>query len=1137
MKYLTNRIVRVSWGCLWVLLVAAIPGFGQFDSGQISGFVHDKSGAVVPGATVTATNEGNLAAQKTESNEEGYYVFPRLVVGTYTISATLQGFQESVQKGISLHAAAQLNLAIELTLGTVSQKIEVSASAPQAVALSQSTGGTVVSHEITNLEVNGRNPINLALLTPGVSGTNIGTFNPDDVSSGSFNINGGRNDAYNVFVDGAVATRTRSSGSMLGAQDIDTVQEIQVITGNYDAEYGRASSGQIRFITKSGTSQFHGSVFEALRNRKFDANTWSRNQSPLRAQNIQPPKETFNDFGFDVGGPIYIPGKWNQDHSRAFFFWAEEWVRRRNDVTQTGTVPTLAMRQGDLSELLNPQNSFFGKTRVAKDPTTGKPFQGNIILPNRISPQGQALLNASPLPTAGFQQGSANWIGSFPVSSNLRKDTFKFDYNLTAKHHLALRGTLIPWNFNDPTQGTFGLFKVLWSRPNRTGVINLTSTFSPTLLNEFSLSANSDGKGSIKADSSCGAFCERSSHGITFPFIFPGTKFANEKIPNIAVTGLTSIDNGPYPGAWAGFVYSLTDNATKIARNHTIKFGGTVEHAGQNDIIQLTTASAPQTINQNGAFRFLDSGSPNTTGLGIANALLGGFNDYTELGAKPETPWRATSLDLFAQDTWKAHSKLTLNYGIRFSLWPAWHSKWGTLAQFDPRFFDPSKAAVIDPKAGFIVSGDPFNGIVLPGSGPLAGGLARFPSLNSPEFRALYHGLPTGFQSNQTPVQPRFGVAYQLNPKTVLRGGVGIFPYRASINRDTALGGNPPFLPQVTVLNGVADNPGGTSGQTFPFIMTIQAPTNLAPAVWQYNFTLERQFWGGTDISAAYVGNRGLHLQRKRNINQLQLGTIQANLGVNPNALRPFRGAGIINTSENSGLSRYNSLQVSARKRTGSLQYSVSYTLSRSTDNTSTLTDVLPNAFDDANYYGRSDFNRTNVLVFNYVYALPFRGASNLLRTLLGNWTVSGINQFSSGTPFSVRKNIDFAGVGAGSGNQFYNQIGETSGCGTDFQPGVGATVFCKSAFAAPAPGSFGVQQRNALTNPGFWQWNLALHKDFPLPRLSESSSVQFRAEAFNVLNHPNWNGANSDPTSSSFGRVTSKDGNRNLQFQLRLSF
>ncbi len=1113
--------------------------WAQVDIGSVSGTVVDPTNAVVPGVKITARNEGNKTIQETTTNSSGYYTFPGLMVGDYSITAEAKGFQKYLHSGIHLNAADHLSVPIRLAVGEVSQTLEVSDTGAQVVSLEPSTGGTVTSSQIQQLEVNGRNPVYLTLLVPGVVGTNIGTFDPDSVSSGAFSMNGGRTDAYNVYVDGAVATRTRSSGSMLGAQDLNSVQEVQVLTGNFDAEYGRATAGQIRFVTKSGTSSFHGEVYEALRNAAFDTNTWSRNLSPLASQNSAPPKQNYNDFGFDVGGPVFIPHVFNTDRSKLFLFWADEWIKRRYESEHTGTVPTAEMRTGDLSSLLSASNPFFGKARVATDPTTGKPFPGNIIPASQLSNQGAALLNAYPLPTPGFQQGSSNWIQTFGVHSNLNKTTFKADYYINSKNHLYVRGTLIPWTFNGPTEGTFGLFQSLWSRPNRTGIVDLTTTFSATLLNDFSISVNSDGKGSINPNPSCGAYCDRGTYGINYPYLFPGTKLFGPKLPTIAVTGLTTIDTGPYPGFWSGFVYDLNDNVTKIWGNHTVKFGGTFERAGQNDLIQLTTASAPQTNNQNGQFRFLDTGAANTSGLGIANALLGNFNDYSEIGAKPETPWIANSLDLFVQDVWQATRKLTIHYGVRYSLWPAWYTTNGTIAQFEPAYYDPKQAATLNPKTGFITSGSPYNGIVLPGSGPSADALKRFPFLSQPQYQALYHDLPGGFAPTQWNLfQPRLGLAYQISSNTVLRVGAGYFADRTMINRDTALGGNPPFMQQTTLVNGNVANLASAAAAVSPFTMTINGPNNVWPTAWEYNATLERQFGHGITVSAGYVGNRGLHLQRKRNINQmLQPGTTYANPSVNPNALRPYLGGGIIDISENSGRSRYNSFQTTVRKVTGSLMISASYTYSRSLDNTSSLTDVLPNAYNDTTYWGHSDFNIPQALTVSYTYHLPFQGRNPFTKAVIGGWTVSGINQFESGTPFSVRQNIDYAGIGAGSGNQFWNVTGDPNGCSTSFVPNKGAAVYCKTAFTAPAQGTFATgNSRNIFSNPGFWQWNLALHKSFPMP-IREGSRLEFRAETYDFLNHPNWGSVNSNPVSSTFMMVTSKSGNRNLQFELKLAF
>src|SRR5258706_1084431 len=620
--------------CISALLLSLIGSAvlqAQFETGQIAGFVRDASQAVVTGANVTVTNQGNGEQRQTTTNSSGYYVVPNLLVGTYSVTAELTGFKKIVQSGIVLDSTGKLNIDLALTVGAVTESVEVNASATQVQTESAQVGRVVTTKQIQELTLNGRNPMYLALLKPGVSGGGIGTFDRDSVSNGRFNISGSRADEYVVMVDGAVATRTRSSGSMLGSQDVDSIQEVQILTANYNAEYGRSSGGQIRFITKSGTLKFHGDLVENFRNSALDANDWTRNHSPLPSQYLAPAPFRFNQYGWDMGGPVFIPKVTHRENTKLFFFWAEEWIKRREGSTGTGTVPTLNMRSGNLSELLDPANAFFKKVVTVNDPSTGKPFTGNIIPGSMISHNGQALLNSYPLPTPGFSQGTSNYIVTYPHFSDTRKDTFKVDYMISDKHRLSFRGTHIPWTFDGPFEGTLGLFQSLWSRPNRTAALSLTSTLSPTLVNEFTLSANSDGLGSIYANPACGPRCDRTTYGINYPFIYPGTKWFPGKLPSLTVTGLTTIDNGPYPGTWSGFVYSWANNTTKIVGNHTLKFGVFIERSGQNDHIQFTTASAPATINENGSFRFLDTGSPTTTGLGIANALLGSFNDYSEL--------------------------------------------------------------------------------------------------------------------------------------------------------------------------------------------------------------------------------------------------------------------------------------------------------------------------------------------------------------------------------------------------------------------------------------------------------------------------------------------------------------------------
>jgi hypothetical protein len=1110
---------------LVLALVAVVPRMAaaQSDSGQISGFVRDAQQGALPGATVTVTNEATRNSRSTFTNSTGFYVLPDIPAGVYTVNVELSGFKKFAKTGIRLTAASQIAVDVEVELGSLEETVTVTAAQSFIQTTTAQVARTIETKQIQELTLNGRNPIFLASLKPGVRGGTIGTFDPDSVSNGSFSINGARADEYLVTIDGAVATRTRSSGSMLGAQDVDTVEEVQVLTANYRAEYGRSSAGQIRFVTKSGTQQFHGDGLENYRNAALDANSWQRNRSNDPRLAHGPDSYSFNQWGFHLGGPVLLPG-FNADRSKMFFFWGEEWIRRRDTPTATATVPSAAMRRGDFSELLNPANPYFSRARVITNPLTGQPFPNNVIPAAQISPNGQALLNTYPLPTPGFQQGTANWIGTQPRHSDLRKDTIKIDYVPSPSERVSARVGYTPWRYNDPFVA-LDRVQWAWSRPNKIGSVSLNSVLSSTLLNEATFAFNSDGTGTIDLDPECGARCDRATYGLTYPFLFPGTKLADGKIPTIRITGLTSLDGEAYPGAWAGFVYTWSDNLTKVIGNHTTKFGVVIERSGQDDNIQFTTASQGTTNNQNGEARFLDAGHPQSAGLAMANALLGNFNDYTEFGAKASTPWVSTAFDAYAQDSWKAASKVTIEAGVRYSLWPQWHSRNGKLASFDPRFYDPRLAQQVDRTSGFIVGGGvPLNGVVLPGSAGVNDG-----------FDHLRHDLPDGLaRTHKAMFQPRLGLAYAITEKTAFRTGVGLFYNRPMINRDTALGGNPPFQVQQTVVNGVMDAPGGATRRAFPLVVTAQDPVFPMPRAWAWNLTFERQLPWATTVEVGYVGRRGLDNQRKRNINQLLPGTLQANPGVNANALRPYLGYGPIGLAENTGRSQYHGLQVGVERRVArGLHAGVGYTLSRTKDDSSSLTDVLPNAYDDSAYYGISDLDRTHVLIANWIYELPFMaGRSDAAGRLFSRWQITGVYQYQSGSPFSVRSNDDFAGVGVGSGNQFWNLVGDPTIDHGRFT--TSAAWFNPAAFARPAPGTFGVQPRNGLRNPSTWNFDFGVRKTVPLVGQQQ---LQIRAEAFNALNHPNWSGANNNPTSGSFGQVTSKTGERVVQLAIKYSF
>jgi hypothetical protein len=1122
---------------LVALLLSAGSALAQFDTAQVSGVVRDTTGAVLPGVDVTLVAEGTGVERRALTNETGVYTFANVPVGDYRMNVTLSGFKPVARTGVRVSAGVNIRVDVQLELGALTETVQVEAAT--TLVDTASIGRTVRADQIAEVPLSGRRATQVAQLVPGTVGGNMGNFasQAQAFSTGITSINGGRSEEFMTTVDGAPSIRVRANGGFtMGMQNADTVEEVQVLTSNYQAEYGRSSAGQLRLVTKSGTQSFRGNAFWSGQNDALNANTWTNNRAGL-------PKSphSYNQYGFTVGGPIYIPGAFNSSRQKLFFFWGEEWDRYRSVENQQGTVPTAAMRNGDFSELLNPSNMFFGAVRTIRDPRTGLPFPGNIIPADRISPNGRALLNSYPLPTPGFRQGTSNWIGTPATFNDTRKDSIKIDWIPASNHRIALRHTWAPNVWNDPE--SFTAFSSVWDYPGRTMAATYTSTLSSSLINDFTFSWGSTKPARFFGQKNC-SYCPGDSNvtyptrgeiGLNYPFMFPGTKLDPDKLSNLTIQNFGTLTLNQYPGYWYDFVFVWSDNVTKIAGNHTFKMGASVERSGMKDQIQLSSAAAPATTNQNGSFRFLGT-RPDATGLPVANALLGLFDDYTEFGAKPLTNFIAMGYDVFGQDSWKATRNLTLELGLRYSLWQQWGEENNAIASFQSQFYDPARAVSIDRTAGFVIpgSGDPFNGVVLPGDGPSAEALAAFPQLAGLE--RLYHGLPSGFAPNpKDGLQPRLGMAYALGDKMTIRSGVGLFLNRPQINTSAAYGFNPPLSEMATVINGNVDAPAGAERRTFPLVMAMFSPDYTNTRSWTWNATFDRELPWQTSAQVSYVGRSASNLERARNINQLQPGTTQANPGANANALRPYKGFGSIILYETTGESRYNAMQVQVQRRaTRNVGFSVAYTLSQTKDNGSSRTDTLPNTYDESGYYGRSDIDRPHILVAQANYRAPgLDDAPLALRSVLGDWDLSAVLQAQSGAPFDVRTNVDIAGVGPGSGNQYYNIVGDPSEGRTEFD-GTRAVWFNKAAFQAPAAGTFATNwERNNLRQPGFWDLHMSLRKSIRFG----TKRAEFRWDAFNVLNR-NWlGGAVSNPTSADFGLITSRTGNRTMQVGLQYIF
>ncbi len=1119
------------------------PAFPQADTTQISGFVKDATGAVIPGAVITVTNEATGLTRDVQSNESGYYVVSALTPGFYTVAAESEGFKRTVQTNNKLDASIAASVEIVLEVGSVAESIEVTAQAITLQSETATVGRLVDSTQIENIVLNGRNPLFLALLKPGVRGGSLAGFS-FGLTSGGFSINGSRTQDNVIQMDGAINMRTRANGTSVGVADVETVQEMQVLTANYNAEYGRTNGGMIRMVTKSGTSQFHGAAYEYFRNNQLDANTWQRNRSGLERE-----ANRFNQFGYVLSGPAYIPGKWNSDKNKLFWLWSQEWVKFRQEITSTIVVPSLAMRGGDFSELLAPSNSYFGRARAINDPETGQPFANNVIPQARLSRNGAAFLSMYPEPTGGFLQGRNNFIQTRPQPSDQRKDTISIDYNPIENHNLRFR--LQNYGFFEPEAFRGGTDRAVRTidRPNRTYTLNHIWTLSPVWINEFLASVSYD---RVFLEVPVTPRLDRNTYGIDYPYIFPERKEIGIKIPTVDIANFQGIDGGPYPASSSGPIYQASNNVTHIFGNHTMKFGVRWERAGQNDFDQINVSGVPGgTNNQNGRFVFNDSRAGGT-GLAIGNAALGQFTSYAEIGPRAYTPYRSQMWESFIQDSWKATQKLRVELGLRYTwMHPYYYSVWRNMAVFDPSRYDVSRAAVLDPITGNVLSGDRFNGVVIPGDGWPDKAFGRVAIADSGEFDRLFTGGGKTYgESQNANFQPRIGLAYRLDDKTVLRTGVGRFFARPGVADNVFLGGNPPFQPTVSISDGLADNPGSGERVGFPQFFMTQDPVFKIPSAWNWNVTVERELSRDTIVEVGYVGRTGLHMERVRDLNQLPAGAVQANPGVNRNFLRPYASFANIHMNENAARSEYNALQVGVNRRfTQGLSYGLAYTYGASYDNADGRRDILYDSYNDSNFWGPSDFDTRHVLILNSVWEMPFfQSSSNgFLKNALGGWTLSGVVQFQTGTPLTVQTGDDFAGIGSGDAGQPWEVAGNPVLPTGDraFSEGVNAdenyffrtTAGGSPLFTAPAAGTFSrTQSRNQyLHGPGFQNWNLGVFKNFSI---TERQRVSFRAEFFNLPNHPNKGSVDTNPRNATFGRITSKNNDRrNVQLSLRYSF
>lgn len=1124
------------------LYVLGLSAWGQTITGSISGRVLDQQGAAVVGATVTAEEPDKNLVQSVKTSDQGEFVFAALQPGNYKVSVESPGFKKLGTPSFPLHANDKLAMGnLSLEVGSLTETVEVSAQAALLQTDSVERSATITGKQIENIEVNGRNPLEMARLIPGVvNNTNFQVGGPGGI--GNIQANGNRGSSNMLTINGIENLDTGSNGSQNVTVSIDSTQEFKILTGIYQAEYGRNAGAQISVVTKSGTDQFHGSGYIYHRHDSLNANSWLNNAKGL-------PRNLFryNDPGYTIGGPIYIPKLLPHTKDKLFFFWSQEWQEQLAPNTLRNVeVPTAAERQGNFSQSLDNNGNVFN---FIKDPLSSSPcnssnstgcFSSNgvrgAIPASRLYAPGIALLNLFPLPNVTGQKGY-NYSSQISNSQNRREDLLRIDYNASEK--VRLFGHYI--NNAQPFVYPYGSFvlginvpvvPIEYLNPGYSWASGGTWIISPTMTNEFNFGVTHN---SIDIDE-VGNKLTRTASGITLPLLYPsavqkdyipGFTFSGTHISSSFAPVFTSVGDAPFVNF--NTVINWSDNLTKIIGTHTVKVGGFFERSRKNQ---------SSFGNNNGQYNFGDnSANPYDTGYGFANAAVGVYNTFDQAQNYINGQYRYWNIEGFVQDTWKATPRLTFDYGLRMQWYQPQYdsslqastfvlSAWNPAAA--PRLYVPtihngSRMAYDAPTGTYLPAYD--IGLEVPNSGnPFNGVIQSEQGIN--QYLQQNRGVQWG---------PRFGIAWDVTGRQdiVIRTGAGIYYDRYQGNRVFDMVRNPPEGLDPQFVYGFAQNINASNILLSPPTLYAADPTGKLPTTYDYQFSIQTRLPWSIMLDTAYVGGQSRHLQDNRNLNPVPYGaaflpqnqdttlattatTLPGSNALAPNFLRPLRGFGQINLYESAAISNYNALQVSLNRRAAAgLFVGIAYTYSKTlTDATSDTANVRADSLTRAADYGAANFDRRHVFAANYVYTLPNLTRGNrFTRALTNGWQYSGVISAATGAPFTPGLSI----TNGSSSVSSQNTTGNTLANGTFEGARVGYIAGCDpytgksdpwnrlntACFTVPQPGSLGLESGlNWLYYPGYLDFDMSIQKQFSI---AEKARLQFRVDAFNVFNHPNF--------------------------------
>ena len=1148
-------MIRVDRSGFWRLMLLLLAAWGstvyaQQITGSITGSVVDSSGAAVVGASVKLTNTGTAFVQTTATDASGNFQFLLLQPGTYLIEGSNPGFKTFRRDGIIVEADRSLGVPVTLDVGQTSETVEVVGGTPLLEPNTSEVATTVDSQKVMDLPLNARNPMGLANLIPTVKG--IGYFGNQILTSwrvGSINIGGGQALTSSFLLDGVANDKMGDASGANTFLTTDSTGEFKIITNNMSAAYGRTTGGVISIISKSGTNKYHGSAFEYIQNTAFNANNYFSNAAGTPLAPVHQ-----NQFGGAVGGRII--------KDKLFFFANYEGFIQHLSNTQIVTSPTALQRTGDFSQT----TAASGKLITIYDPLTTvtsssgasvrTPFAGNIIPTNRISQFAQEFFSLYPMQNLPGQNNNLLQTGQTPTTR--KTGSIKIDYLLSSAQRMAFRYTgdaldeSVPNGsfFQNPLENDKKTIYV----PRHSGLVSYTATLSPTLLFDVRSSINRD-----YDQATPWSFVDPFSKVNLLAALGLPQSLINQlppndrQFPDLTISGLggSSGGYGSAIGNRAAYEWGEVASLTKIWRNHSFNFGYqyTLYRGNPYDATPPIFAfNAGYTQGPN------PTAASATAGLGLASLELG----YPASGSftyQASHEYQEIDHGLYVQDDWKVNRKLTLNLGLRWEYQGPFTDRHNVMTNFNP------------------TATTTVNGVVLTGG-------TIFPGVN---------GIPRGVVDTIfNHYAPRFGYAYQVTSKLVARGGYGIFwvPERGVLE-PAATG----FSPQTTMVaslnNGLT--PFNTISNPYPqgFVQPTGSSagllTNLGGAITaqmrnvpqgyaqQWNFTLQYSPWANWLVEAAYLANKGTHLESYTNTLD-QLNPSYLSLGNALNAQVPNPYYGIIPTGQLAtptitrqqsllpfpqytsvsggyfypGVSFYNAFTLKVEKRFSQgfsilLAYANSKLLDASAatstvtgGNTSTGILNMYNLLGGEYSKGVQDIPQR--MVITGLWAEPFFKSGPLLqRMVLGGWNFSEITTFQSGQTLSLSAP---GNVVTAQGNTT-NRPNVVYGVSDQVANPTIQQWFNTAAFSLPAPFTFGNASRTIpnVMGPRLINMDIALYKDFVI---KEKYTIDLRGEAFNLLNRPDFGNPNLTVGSPTFGTITSLLVNplpRNIQLSLRVTF